>query len=140
MEPKDYEDIYGILSKRINGGNSHGLLDRLKKEFESKRILTIQNFDKLSGARMEYRGNSWKVDRVEETATTYYFELTKRDNFFINEIRIGLSRVPIAGYNVEMYNLFNDTNGGWVGVGKEVLKSMDTLTRRMIDLADELPF
>lgn len=141
METEDYESMYLNLSKRINGGgNGHVLLDRLRKEFESQRILTIQNFDKLSGARMEYRGNSWKVDRVEETNTTYYFELTKRDNFFVNEVRIGLSRVPIAGRSVEMYNLFNDTNGGWVGIGKEVLRSMDTLTRRMIDLADELPF
>lgn len=140
METEDYEDIYRAVAKRINGGNSHGVLDRLKKEFESKRILTIQNFDKLMGARMDMNGNSWKVDTVEETTTGYYFVLVKmNDKPFINEVRIGLSRVPMAGKETEMYNLFNETYGGWLAVGKGVLKDKDTLMRKMIELT-ELPF
>ena len=140
MEPKDYEDIYGVLSKRINGGgNGHALLDRLRKEFESKRILTIQNFDKLRGATMDIGGNRWSVDRVEETQTTYYFDLIKRDNFFIKEVRIGLNRVPMAGHGVEVYNLWNDKNGNWVGVGKPSLRDKDVMMKKMIELTDE-PF
>lgn len=139
METEDYEDMYLSLSKRINGGNPHGLLDRLKKEFQSKRILTIKNFDSLIGARMEWNGDSWKVESVEETTTGYYFVLNRINVNEGMDIRMGLSRVPMAGHNVEVYNLFNETYGGWVGVGKEVLRNKDTLMRRMIELT-ELPF
>jgi hypothetical protein len=80
------------------------------------------------------------VDYVEETNTTYFFGLSKRnDRPFINEVRIGLNRVPIAGRDVEMYNLYNESFGGWVAVSKEVLKDKNMLMQRMIELT-ELPF
>jgi hypothetical protein len=144
METKDYEDMFGALARRINGGGNaemKTLLDRLKDEFKNHKILTIQNFDKLNGAIMDVgNGNRWGVDYVEETNTTYFFGLSKRnDGYFTNEVRIGLNRVPIAGRDVEMYNLYNESFGGWVAVSKEVLKDKDTLMQRMIELT-ELPF
>lgn len=125
-----------LLSKRINGGGL-GLLDRLKDEFEKKGVLTIKNYDKLRGATMDTGGNRWSVDRVEETQTTYYFDLIKRDNFFIKEVRIGLNRVPMAGKDVELYNLWNDKNGNWCGIGKGVIEKPNSLMVKMVELTDE---
>ena len=131
---EDYQ--MNLLSKRINGGGP-GLLDRLKDEFEKKGVLTIKNYDKLRGATMDTGGNRWSVDRVEETKTTYYFDLIKRDNFFIKEVRIGLNRVPMAGKDVELYNLWNDKNGNWCGIGKGVIEKPNSLMVKMVELTDE---
>ena len=52
MEPKDYEDMFTVLAQRINGGDTakfHSLLDGLKKEFESYKVLTIENIESIAG-------------------------------------------------------------------------------------------
>jgi hypothetical protein len=126
-----------LLSKRINGGGPN-LLNRLKDEFESKGVLTIKNYSKLINAQMEYRmGERWKVVNVKESNTTYYFELESRSGPTLEEVTIGLNRVPMAGKRVELYNLWNTTNGNWVGVGKEVIKNVSSLMVRMVELVDE---
>ncbi len=142
MEPKDYEDMFTALAQRINGGGKYdSLLDRLKDEFEKKGVLTIKNYDKLINAQVEYRiGERWKVVNVKESNTTYYFELESRSGPEIEEITIGLNRVPMAGKRVELYNLWNTTNGNWVGIGKEVIKNVSSLMVRMVELTDEVPF
>jgi hypothetical protein len=158
MEPKDYEDLYRVgdsqllrqmsidnanmalnQAQRISGWDSSRILDYIKKEFESKKILTIQNFDSLSGATMEYKGNRWNVDYVEQTQTTYFFGLSKRTMAYPIEVRIGLSRVPMEAHDIEMYNLFNESYGGWEGVEKGIIKTPHRLMAKMIELT-ELPF
>lgn len=132
---EDYQ--MDLLQRRINGGGP-GLLDRLKDEFESKGVLTIKNYSKLINAQMEYRmGERWKVVNVMESNTTYYFELESRSGPTLEEVTIGLNRVPIAGKRVELYNLWNTTSGNWVGIGKDVIKNVSSLMVRMVELIGE---
>jgi hypothetical protein len=132
---EDYQ--MNLLSKRINGYGPN-LLDRLKDEFESKGVLTIKNYSKLINAQMEYRmGERWKVVNVMESNTTYYFELESRSGPTLEEVTIGLNRVPMAGKRVELYNLWNTTSGNWVGIGKDVIKNVSSLMVRMVELIGE---
>jgi len=157
MEPKDYEDLYRVgdsqllrqmsidnanmalnLAQRINGGNNYDtLLDRLKTEFEGYSILTIENIESIAGTEVHYKGNKFFVDSVEMTSTTYDFIVRK--HYFIGadtEIKMVLSRVPMAGKLTKVYSLHNDSNGEWVGIGKELLRDKNEFLKQMIGLTD----
>lgn len=126
----------GLLARRINGGGNN-LLDRLKDEFESKGVLTIKNYDKLINAQVEYKaGERWKVVNVKESNTTYYFELESRSGPTLEEVTIGLNRVPMAGKEVELYNLWNTTSGNWIGIGKGIIEKPNSLMVKMIELVE----
>ena len=125
-----------MITKRINGG-SQPVLDRLKEEFEKKSLLTIENYDKLVNCAMQVGEEKWKVVDVKETNTTYYFVIKRMDVFFNNEVKIGLNRVPMGGERTKLYNLFNDTNGNWVGIGKNFIKSKDEFIKKLIELTNE---
>lgn len=131
---EDYQ--MDLLTRRINGGGNN-LLDRLKNEFEKKGVMTIKNYEKIINTLVEYRGEQWKVVGVSQTNTAYYFELESRNNFFLKEITIGLNRVPIAGKAIGIYTLRNDKTGSWVGIGKEVIKNVNSLMVKMVELTDE---
>ncbi len=80
MEPKDWEDMYTTLAKRINGGDTakyHSLLDGLRKEFEKYKVLTIDNVKSITGTDIHYKGEKWKINGVKETTTSYEFLLSK---------------------------------------------------------------
>lgn len=125
------------LTKRINGG-SQNVLDRLKEEFDKKSLLTIENYDKLVNHAMQVgSGEKWKVVDVKETNTTYYFVIKRMDVFFNNLVKIGLNRVPMGGNSMKLYNLFNDENGNWVGIGKNFIKNKDEFIRKLIELTNE---
>ena len=157
MEPKDLEDLYRVgdsqllrqmsidnanmalnLAQRINGGNNYDtLLDKLKTEFEGYSIITIENVKSLTGTKIHYKGEGWKINRVKETNTTYEFLLSKE--WLIGapvQIKMVLSRVPMAGKLTKVYSLHNDTNGGWVGIGKELLRDKNEFLKQMIGLTD----
>ena len=125
-----------LLSRRINGG-SPNLLGRLKKEFEGYSILTIENVKSLTGMDIHYKGEGWKINRVKETNTTYEFLLSKE--WLIGapvQIKMVLSRVPMAGKLTKVYSLHNDSNGEWVGIGKELLRDKNEFLKQMIGLTD----
>jgi hypothetical protein len=125
-----------LLSRRINGG-SPNLLGRLKKEFEGYSILTIENVKSLTGTDIHYKGEGWKINRVKETNTTYEFLLSKE--WLIGapvQIKMILSRVPMAGKLTKVYSLQNDSNGEWVGIGKELLRDKNEFLKQMIGLTD----
>lgn len=51
------DELWSEVAKRINGGgNSDTLLDMLRREFENKSILTIQNIERIVGERFMVRG------------------------------------------------------------------------------------
>jgi len=125
-----------LLSRRINGG-SPNLLGRLKKEFEGYSIITIENVKSLTGTDIHYKGEGWKINRVKETNTTYEFLLSKE--WLIGapvQIKMILSRVPMAGKLTKVYSLHNDSNGQWVGIGKELLRDKNEFLKQMIGLTD----
>ena len=125
-----------LLSRRINGG-SPNLLGRLKKEFEGYSILTIENVKSLTGTDIHYKGEGWKINRVKETNTTYEFLLSKE--WLIGapvQIKMVLSRVPMAGKLTKVYSLHNDSNGEWVGIGKELLRDKNEFLKQMVGLTD----
>ena len=125
-----------LLSRRINGG-SPNLLGRLKKEFEGYSILTIENANTLTGMNIHYKGVEWKIVSVERTSTTYNFVLVREYLIGSNEeIKMILSRVPMAGESIKAYTLQNDTNGRWVGIGKELLRDKNEFLKQMIGLTD----
>ena len=134
----DLQNMYDTLAKRINGGNSYDtLLDGLKKEFEGYSILTIENANTLTGMNIHYKGEGWKINRVKETNTTYEFLLSKE--WLIGapvQIKMVLSRVPMAGKLTKVYSLHNDSNGEWVGIGKELLRDKNEFLKQMIGLTD----
>ncbi len=137
MEPKDYEDMFTALAQRINGGNTHGILDRLKTEFMDYKLLTIENVESIAGTDIHYKGDAWKLKTVEQTNTTYNFILIRE--WVIGaptEIKMILSRVPGG----RMYTLHNDANGMIQRVDKEVLKDKNEFLKRLISLTDEVPF
>ena len=140
MEPKDYEDMFAALAQRINGGDTakyHSLLDGLRKEFESYKVLTIENIKSITGTDIHYKGEQWKINRVKETTTTYEFLLDKE--WLIGapvQIKMVLSRVPSG----RVYTLTNDENGAYQRIGKEVLKDKNEFLKRLVSLTDELPF
>jgi hypothetical protein len=160
MEPKDYEDLYKVgdsqllrqmsidnanmalnLAQRINGGNGNNLLDRLKTEFEGYSILTIENANTLTGTSVHYKGIEWNIVSVERTSTTYNFLIVREYLIGANEeIKMVLSRVPMAGKLTKVYSLHNDSNGGWVGIGKELLRDKNEFLKALVSLTDELPF
>jgi hypothetical protein len=131
---EDYQ--MDLLSRRINGG-SPNLLGRLKKEFEGYSIITIENVKSLTGMDIHYKGEGWKINRVKETNTTYEFLLSKE--WLIGapvQIKMVLSRVPMAGKLTKVYSLQNDSNGEWVGIGKELLRDKNEFLKQMIGLTD----
>lgn len=134
----DLQNMYGTLAKRINGGNGYNsLLDGLKKEFEGYSILTIENVKSLTGMDIHYKGEGWKINRVKETNTTYEFLLDKE--WLIGapvQIKMILSRVPMAGKLTKVYSLQNDTNGEWVGIGKELLRDKNEFLKQMLSLTE----
>ena len=133
----DLQNMYDTLSKRINGGNGNNLLDRLKDEFKNYSILTIENVKSLTGMDIHYKGEAWKINRVKETNTTYEFLLSKE--WLIGapvQIKMILSRVPMAGKLTKVYSLQNDSNGEWVGIGKELLRDKNEFLKQMIGLTD----
>jgi len=125
-----------LLSRRINGG-SPNLLGRLKKEFEGYSILTIENANTLTGTSVHYKGVEWKIVSVERTSTTYNFILVREYLIGANEeIKMILSRVPMAGKLTKVYSLHNDSNGEWVGIGKELLRDKNEFLKQMVGLTD----
>lgn len=156
MEPKDYEDLYRVgdsqllrqmsidnanmalnQAQRISGWDSSSLLDMLKDEFKNYSILTIENVKSLTGMDIHYKGEAWKINRVKETNTTYEFLLSKE--WLIGapvQIKMILSRVPMAGKLTKVYSLQNDSNGEWVGIGKELLRDKNEFLKQMIGLTD----
>lgn len=125
------------LSKRINGGDTDTLLDRLKREFESKRILTIQNVESLAGTELEYKGHRFYIDSVEVTSTTYNFMISKK--YFIGadvELKMVLSRVAEGNG----YSILNDSYGTFRNLNKDTLKNKTEFLKVLAELADELPF
>ena len=134
----DLQNMYDTLAKRINGGNGYNsLLDKLKEEFEGYNILTIENIESIAGTEVHYKGNKFFVDSVEMTSTTY--DLIVRKHYFIGEdteIKMVLSRVPMAGKLTKVYSLHNDSNGEWVGIGKELLRDKNEFLKQMIGLTD----
>jgi len=136
----DYEDMFTTLAKRINGGNTtkyHSLLDGLKKEFESYKVLTIENIESIAGTYAHYKGAEWKIIGVEKTTTTYNFTLVRE--WFIGsetEIKMVLSRVPSG----RVYTLTNDENGSYQRIGKEALKDKTEFLKILVGLTDEVPF
>jgi hypothetical protein len=157
MEPKDYEDLYRVgdsqllrqmsidnanmalnLAQRINGGNNYDtLLDKLKTEFEGYSILTIENANTLTGTSVHYKGIEWNIVSVERTSTTYNFLIVREYLIGANEeIKMILSRVPMGGESKKVYSLQNDSNGVWVGIGKELLRDKNEFLKQMIGLTD----
>jgi hypothetical protein len=156
MEPKDYEDLYRVgdsqllrqmsidnanmalnQAQRISGWDSSTILDYLKKEFEGYSILTIQNANTLTGTSVHYKGIEWNIVSVERTSTTYNFVLVREYLIGANEeIKMILSRVPMGGESKKIYALQNDTNGRWVGIGKELLRDKNEFLKQMIGLTD----
>jgi hypothetical protein len=138
MEPKDYEDMFTALAKRINGGAKYdSLLDRLKREFMDYKVLTIENIESIAGTNIHYKGDEWKIKTVERTSTTYNFLLSRE--WFIGtptEMKMVLNRVQEG----RVYSLYNDTNGAYHRVGKEVLKDKTEFLKVLVGLTDELPF
>jgi hypothetical protein len=134
----DLQNMYDTLSKRINGGNGYNsLLDGLKTEFEGYSILTIENANTLTGTSVHYKGVEWKIVSVERTSTTYNFVLVREYLIGSNEeIKMILSRVPMAGKLTKVYSLHNDSNGEWVGIGKELLRDKNEFLKQMIGLTD----
>ena len=157
MEPKDYEDLYRVgdsqllrqmsidnanmalnQAQRISGWDSSSLLDMLKNEFEGYSILTIENAKSLTGMDIHYKGEAWKINRVKETNTTYEFLLDKEwiPPAAPIQLKMILSRVPMAGKLTKVYSLHNDTNGEWVGIGKELLRDKNEFLKQMLSLTD----
>ena len=157
MEPKDYEDLYKVgdsqllrqmsidnanmalnQAQRISGWDSSSLLDYLKNEFENYSILTIENVKSLTGMDIHYKGEGWKINRVKETNTTYEFLLSKEwiPPTAPIQLKMILSRVPMAGKLTKVYSLHNDTNGEWVGIGKELLRDKNEFLKQMLSLTD----
>jgi hypothetical protein len=140
MEPKDWVDMYTTLAQRINGGNTtkyHSLLDGLRKEFESYKLLTIENAKSITGTDIHYKGEQWKINRVKETNTTYEFLLSKE--WIIGapvQIKMVLSRVMDG----RVYTITNNENGAYQRVGKELLKDKTEFLKVLVGLTDELPF
>ena len=133
----DLQNMYDTLSRRINGGSTQSLLDRLKDEFQNYSILTIQNVKSLTGTDIHYKGEAWKINGVKETNTTYEFLLDKE--WLIGapvQIKMILSRVPMGGESKKIYSLQNDTNGRWVGIGKELLRDKNEFLKQMVGLTD----
>ncbi len=125
------------LAKRINGGNVDTLLDRLKREFESKRILTIQNVESLAGTELEYKGHRFYIDSVEVMSTTYNFMVSKK--YFIGadvELKMVLSRVAEGNG----YSILNDSYGTFRNLNKDILKNKTEFLKVLAELAEELPF
>jgi hypothetical protein len=157
MEPKDYEDLYRVgdsqllrqmsidnanmalnQAQRISGWDSSRILDYLKKEFENYSILTIENANTLTGMDIHYKGEAWKINRVRETNTTYEFLLDKEwiPPAAPMQLKMILNRVPMAGKLTKVYSLHNDSNGGWVGIGKELLRDKNEFLKQMLSLTD----
>jgi hypothetical protein len=156
MEPKDYEDLYKVgdsqllrqmsidnanmalnQAQRISGRDSSSILDYLKKEFENYSILTIENANTLTGTSVHYKGIEWNIVSVERTSTTYNFVLVREYLIGANEeIKMILSRVPMGGESKKIYALQNDTNGRWVGIGKELLRDKNEFLKQMVGLTD----
>ena len=138
MEPKDYEDMFTALAKRINGGSKYdGLLDRLKKEFMDYKLLTIENIESIAGTEIHYKGNKFFVDSVERTSTTYNFIVRK--HYFIGadtDTKMILNRVQEG----RVYTIHNDSSGMIQRVGKELLKDKNEFLKVLVELTDELPF
>jgi len=134
----DLQNMYDTLAKRINGGNGYNsVLDRLKDEFEGYSILNIENANTLTGMNIHYKGVEWKIVSVERTSTTYNFVLVREYLIGSNEeIKMVLSRVPMAGKLTKVYSLHNDSNGEWVGIGKELLRDKNEFLKQMIGLTD----
>jgi hypothetical protein len=138
----DLQNMYDTLSKRINGGNGYNsLLDGLKKEFEGYSILTIENAKSLTGMDIHYKGEAWKINRVKETNTTYEFLLSKEwiPPAAPIQLKMILSRVPMADKLPKVYSLWVDSNGQWVGIGKELLRDKNEFIKQMLSLTD-VPF
>ena len=134
----DLQNMYDTLSRRINGGNGYNsILDRLKDEFQNYSILTIENVETLIGTSIHYKGEEWNILNVETTSTTYNFLIVK-DFIWPGdiEIKMVLSRVPMAGKLTKVYSLQNDSNGGWVGIGKELLRDKNEFLKQMVGLTD----
>ena len=156
MEPKDYEDLYRVgdsqklrqmsidnanmalnQAQRISGWDSSRVLDYLKNEFENYGILTIQNANTLAGTSVHYKGIEWKIVSVERTSTTYNFLLVREYIMTADlEIKMVLSRVPMAGKLTKVYSLHNDSDGQWVGIGKELLRDKNEFLKQMVGLTD----
>jgi hypothetical protein len=157
MEPKDYEDLYRVgdsqllkqmsidnanmalnQAQRISGWDSSSILDYLKKEFENYSILTIENANTLTGMDIHYKGEAWKINRVKETNTTYEFLLSKEwiPPAAPMQLKMILSRVPMAGKLTKVYSLHNDSDGQWVGIGKELLRDKNEFLKQMLSLTD----
>jgi len=140
MEPKDYEDMFTTLAQRINGGNTtkyHTLLDGLRKEFESYKLLTIENIESIAGTEIHYKGNKFFVDSVERTSTSYNFIVRK--HYFIGadtDTKMVLNRVMDG----RVYTITNDENGAYRNVGRELLKDKNEFLKVLVELTDELPF
>jgi hypothetical protein len=156
MEPKDFYDMYPIKdsqlirqmsidnanmalnqAQRISGWDSSSILDYLKNEFENYGILTIQNANTLAGTSVHYKGIEWKIVSVERTSTTYNFLLVREYIMTADlEIKMVLSRVPMAGKLTKVYSLHNDSDGQWVGIGKELLRDKNEFLKQMVGLTD----
>jgi hypothetical protein len=157
MEPKDLEDLYRVgdsqllrqmsidnanmalnQAQRISGWDSNSLLDMLKNEFENYSILTIQNVKSLTGMDIHYKGEAWKINRVKETNTTYEFLLSKEwiPPAAPIQLKMILSRVPMADKSTKVYSLHNDSDGQWVGIGKELLRDKNEFLKQMLSLTD----
>jgi hypothetical protein len=160
MEPKDLEDLYRVgdsqllrqmsidnanmalnQAQRISGWDSSSILDYLKKEFEGYSILTIENANTLTGMDIHYKGEAWKINRVKETNTTYEFLLSKEwiPPTAPIQLKMILSRVPMADKLPKVYSLWVDSNGQWVGIGKELLRDKNEFIKQMLSLTD-VPF
>ena len=157
MEPKDFYDMYPIKdsqlirqmsidnanmalnqAQRISGWDSSRILDYLKKEFENYSILTIENAKSLTGMDIHYKGEAWKINRVKETNTTYEFLLSKEwiPPAAPIQLKMILSRVPMADKLPKVYSLWVDSNGQWVGIGKELLRDKNEFIKQMLSLTD----
>jgi hypothetical protein len=156
MEPKDLEDLYRVgdsqllrqmsidnanmalnQAQRISGRDSSSILDYLKNEFENYSILTIENANTLTGTSVHYKGIEWNIVSVERTSTTYNFLIVREYLIGANEeIKMVLSRVPMAGKLTKVYSLQNDSNGEWVGIGKELLRDKNEFLKQMVGLTD----
>jgi hypothetical protein len=124
-------------AQRISGWDSSSILDYLKKEFEGYSILTIENANTLTGTSVHYKGIEWNIVSVERTSTTYNFLIVREYLIGANEeIKMVLSRVPMAGKLTKVYSLQNDSNGEWVGIGKELLRDKNEFLKQMVGLTD----
>jgi hypothetical protein len=124
-------------AQRISGRDSSSILDYLKNEFENYSILTIENANTLTGTSVHYKGIEWNIVSVERTSTTYNFLIVREYLIGANEeIKMVLSRVPMAGKLTKVYSLQNDSNGEWVGIGKELLRDKNEFLKQMLSLTD----